>query len=438
AKGEKDAAPANGFGCYRAADYDELIDHPFELGTFTLAGFSACGVPHQVAISGRHDGDLKRLTADLRRICEWQIRFFGEPAPMSHYLFLINVVSEGYGGLEHRCSTALICSRDDLPYPGMKSVSERYRGFLGLCSHEYFHAWNVKRIKPAAFARYDLDVENYTTLLWAFEGFTSYYDDLALLRSGLIKPGEWLALLGKMMDKVRNLPGRHRQSLAESSFDAWIKFYRPDENTPNAVVSYYSKGALVALALDLTLRAGTDGKVSLDDLMRLLWQRHGLSGHPVGDDDLRLLAEELSGIDLREFFATAIDGTADLPWRRLLKRFALRLRRITSESAPSLGGRLVDDGRELRVAAVYENGALQRSGVSAGDVLLAIDGLRVTPSSIKRLLVRRRAGERVVMHVFRDDELRQFTVRLAPPARDTHQLRLKNRANAWRRAWLGK
>lgn len=438
AKDEQGAAPEHGFGVYRAADYDELIDHPCELGTFALAGFTACGVPHQVAISGRHDCDLGRLTTDLQRICEWQIRFFGEPAPMSHYIFLINAAGEGYGGLEHRRSTALLCARDDLPYPGMKGLPERYRNFLGLCSHEYFHTWNVKRIKPAAFAAYDLGVENYTTLLWAFEGFTSYYDDLALLRSGLIKPGEWLALLGKTMDKVLNLPGRHRQSLAESSFDAWTKFYRPDENTPNAVVSYYTKGALVALALDLTLRAGTDGRVTLDDLMRALWQRHGLSGQPVADDDIRRLAEQLSGLDLRGFFATAIDGTTDLPWRRLLKKFAVRMRRTASEPVPSLDGKLLDDGREVKLAAVYERGALQRAGLSAGDVLLAIDGLRVTPASIKRLLARRRAGEKIVVHAFRGDELRQFTVRLAPPARDTHQLRCQTRANALRQSWLGK
>ncbi len=183
---EKKSAKPHGFGLYAAANYDELIDHPVEMGTFTLATFKACGVPHEIVITGRHDCDLKRLTADLKKICEWQIRFFGEPAPMKKYVFLVTAVGDGYGGLEHRASTALLCSRDDLPYAGMKGLPERYRTFLGLCSHEYFHTWNVKRIKPAAFTPYDLDRENYTTLLWAFEGFTSYYDDLALLRSGVI------------------------------------------------------------------------------------------------------------------------------------------------------------------------------------------------------------------------------------------------------------
>lgn len=428
---------ADGFGVYYAADYDELIDHPCELGTFALASFSACGVPHAVAVSGGHDCDLTRLTADLQRLCEWQIRFFGEPAPMERYLFLVTALGDAYGGLEHRRSTALLCARDDLPYPGMKGTPERYRRFLGLCSHEYFHTWNVKRIKPAAFLPYDLGGENYTTLLWACEGFTSYYDDLCLLRCGLINSDEWLAMLGETMDKVLNFAGRKRQSLAEASFDAWIKFYRPDENAPNAQVSYYSKGALVALALDLTLRAGCDGRVSLDDLLRALWQEYGRKERPLGDDDIRQLAERLSGLDLRRFFATAIDGTADLPWRQLLKKFAVRLRCSVSETLPALGAQWSESGPEVKLSAVYDGGALQRAGLSVGDVLLAVDGLRISPTTLKLRLGRLRAGEKITLHAFCGDELRQFSVRLAAPARDRHQLRRRERANALRKAWLG-
>ncbi|HZF18510.1 MAG TPA: peptidase M61, partial [Burkholderiales bacterium] len=175
-----------GFGTYVTGDYDELIDHPVEMGEFSLARFRACGVPHDIVITGRYRADLARLQRDLKRLCEHHIRFIGEPAPMKRYVFLVTAVGEGYGGLEHRASMALLCSRDDLPREGETEVTERYRTFLGLASHEYFHSWNVKRIKPAAFAPYDLDRENYTTLLWAFEGITSYYDDLALVRCGLI------------------------------------------------------------------------------------------------------------------------------------------------------------------------------------------------------------------------------------------------------------
>ncbi|MEF8754047.1 MAG: PDZ domain-containing protein [Accumulibacter sp.] len=429
------AARRHGFGLYRASNYDELIDHPVEMGHFALAAFSACGIPHEVVISGRHDCDLDRLTADLQRICEWQIRLFGEPAPMPRYLFLVTAVGDGYGGLEHRSSTALLCARDSLPWPGMRGLPEAYRGLLGLCSHEYFHTWNVKRIKPAAFVPYNLDAENYTTLLWAFEGFTSYYDDLTLLRCGLIRRQEWLDIIGRTIDKVCNEPGRLRQTLAESSFDAWTKYYRPDENTPNAVVSYYAKGALVALALDLKLRAETAGRVTLDHLMRALWQRHGDTAG-VDDDDIRLLAEELSGLDLRAFFADAVHGTSDVDLARLLRPFAIRLRRQPAGRTPSLAVKTAGEGSELRLATVYDGGPAQAAGLAAGDLLLAIDGLRVTPANLERLLARHRAGDVLRLHVFRRDELMEFSLRLGDPARDRHHLQLLRKPNRLREEWL--
>ncbi|MDR2111810.1 MAG: PDZ domain-containing protein, partial [Candidatus Accumulibacter sp.] len=407
AAGEKRCARRHAFGLYRAENYDELIDHPVEMGSFTLIAFEACGIAHEIAVTGRHDCDPERLTADLRRVCEWQLRFFGEPAPMARYVFLVTVVGEAYGGLEHRASTALLCARNDLPYPGMKGLPEAYRTFLGLCSHEYFHAWNVKRIKPAAFTPYDLDRENYTTQLWAFEGITSYYDDLALLRSGVITLRDWLDLVSATIGKVMRVPGRLRQSLAESSFDAWSKFYRPDENTPNVVVSYYAKGALAALALDLTLRHGTRGRVSLDDVMRALWRRFGQTGIGVGDDDIRLIAEELSGLDLERFFARTIHGTRDIPLPRLLAPFGIRL---TWEKArtPALGVKIEEKGGGVRLATVYDGGPAQRAGLSAGDILVAVDGLRVTVKNIDTLLGRRQPGDTLAIHAFRRDELMRF------------------------------
>jgi predicted metalloprotease with PDZ domain len=215
----------------------------------------------------------------MKKICEAQIAFF-EPktrkAPMDRYVFMTMVVGEGYGGLEHRASTALICNRNDMPVKHNPEMSEGYKAFLGLCSHEYFHTWNVKRIKPAVFADYDLRQESYTSLLWLFEGFTSYYDDLMLVRSGLIDEAAYLKLVSKTINGVLRGSGRLKQSVAESSFDAWTKYYRQDENSPNAIVSYYTKGSLVALGLDLTIRAETAGKKSLDDVMRTvaaLWPR---------------------------------------------------------------------------------------------------------------------------------------------------------------------
>ena len=421
ARGEPGAAKRHGFGVYRAACYDELIDHPVEMGAFTLARFVACGVTHDIAITGRHDCDVERLTADLKRICAWQIRFFGEPAPMKRYVFLVTAVGEGYGGLEHRASIALLCSRNDLPYRGMRGVPEGYRTFLGLCSHEYFHTWNVKRIKPAAFVPYDFNRENYTTQLWAFEGITSYYDDLALLRSGVIDRNDWLELLAKTISNVQRTPGRSRQSLAESSFDAWSKFYRPDENTPNVVVSYYAKGALVALALDLTLRSKTANRVSLDDVMRELWRHHGQTGIGVGEDDLRCIAERLSGVDLRRFFADFVHGTRELPLKSLLAEFGIRLDWEAAKT-PSLGIKTVTEGDSIRLATVFDDGAAQAAGLASGDVLIALDGLRVTPASLERMLARYHPGDILKIHAFRRDELMEFSLRLTAPDRDTAQL----------------
>ncbi|MBC9071502.1 M61 family metallopeptidase [Thauera sp. CAU 1555] len=437
----KGAAKAYGFGLYRAADYDELIDHPVEMGRFTLASFEAAGVPHDVALTGRHDCDMDRLTTDLKRICEWQVALFGAPAPMDYYAFLTMIVGDGYGGLEHRASTALLASRADLPYPGMKAMSEGYRQFLGLCSHEYFHTWNVKRIKPAAFTPYDLAVENHTGLLWAFEGFTSYYDDLALVRSGVIGVDDYLGLLGKTISNVLRGPGRLRQSVAESSFDAWTKYYRQDENAPNAIVSYYAKGSLVALALDLQLRAASAGENSLDDVMRLLWQRHGQTGTGVPEDGIFAAVEDIGGKTLARWLRRAVEGTDDLPLARLLKPFGVAWSAEPASAAPWLGAKLAAGNGETRLANVYDGGPAQRAGLSAGDVLVALDGLKIGASGLDAMLARRQPGERIALHAFRRDELMCFELELAAAPADKIGLKPAAKAPAaaarLRRGWLG-
>jgi predicted metalloprotease with PDZ domain len=436
ARGEKHCARLHGFGLYRAANYDELIDHPVEMGRFSLARFAAGGVAHEIAITGQHDCDTDRLCADLQRVCAWQIGLFGETAPMRRYTFLVTAVGQGYGGLEHRASSALLCSRYDLPARGRQDISAGYRTFLGLCSHEYFHAWNVKRIRPAAFIHCDLNRENYTTLLWAFEGFTSYYDDLALLRSGVIELADWLEITAKTIGDVQRAPGRLRQTLAEASFDAWSKFYRPDENSPNAQVSYYAKGALLALALDLTLRRRTNGRVALDDVMRALWRQYGKTGRGVGDEDIRLIAEKLSGEDLKRFFAAGVHSTRELPLKKLLAPFGIALEWEKAKT-PALGVKTASVGEQIKLATVYDGGAAQAAGLAAEDILVAVDGLRVTPATLDQQLGRYRPGETLEVHAFRRDELMQFSVRLAPPADETARLVVKVRANRLRRQWLG-
>ncbi|SEG23687.1 M61 family metallopeptidase [Thauera chlorobenzoica] len=435
-----------GFGRFRAADYEELIDHPVEMGCFSNVSFDAGGVRHDLVLSGRHDCDLDRLGADLARICACQIELFGAPAPVSRYVFLVMVVGEGYGGLEHRASTALICSRADLPWTGMEGLSDGYKGFLGLCSHEYFHTWNVKRIKPAAFTPYELGRENYTRLLWAFEGFTSYYDDLVLVRSGVIGVEDYLELLGKTVSTVMRGSGRLRQSVAESSFDAWIKYYRQDENAPNAIVSYYAKGALIALALDLQLRAGSAGRCSLDAVMRLLWTRHGRSGVGVAEDGIFAAVREAGGprlgSRLARWLEAAVEGTGDLPLPRLLRDFGLVLEAAPAGKAPWLGLKLAAGEAEAKVANVFDGGPAQAAGIAAGDVLLALDGLKLSAKGLDGLLARRRAGERVAIHLFRRDELMQFELVLAPAPTDKYSLKLAPRAGAAARAlregWLGR
>jgi predicted metalloprotease with PDZ domain len=412
-----------GFGTYIAASYDELIDHPVEMGTFALETFKAHGVQHDIVITGRVPNlDMARLAIDLKKICETQIALF-EPktkrAPMQRYVFMTMAVGDGYGGLEHRASTALICSRADLPVKGQDTMSEGYRTYLGLCSHEYFHTWNVKRIKPAAFAPYDLRTEGYTSLLWLFEGFTSYYDDLVLVRSGVIDEAAYLKLVAKTVNGVLRGSGRTKQSVAESSFDAWVKYYRQDENAPNAIVSYYTKGSLVGLALDLTIREQTNGRKSLDDVMRTLWQRYGRDfyegkarGAGIGEDEVEQLFDEVTGLKLKRFFDRYVRGTEDLPFDKLFASFGVKMADERKDAKLSLGARTSKDGNDCKLANVYEGGPAHKAGLSAGDILVALDGVRVTHANLDAMLDRYRAGDKVTLHAFRRDELMAFNVRL--------------------------
>lgn len=456
-----------GFGTYRAASYQDLVDHPVEMGTFDLVEWSAGGVPHQMAITGRARVDKDRLANDLAAVCAEHVRLFHgteEAPPMKRYLFLTTALGDGYGGLEHKDSTALICKRDDLPKPSASGGSSKaepgdgYRGFLGLASHEYFHLWNVKRIKPAAFAPYRLDREGYTRLLWAMEGITSYYDDLALVRAGVISVESWLELLGRTATRVLKGSGRRKQSVAESSFDAWIKFYRPDENTPNAVVSYYTKGALVALALDLTIRAATNEQRSLDDLMRALWQRHGKDEIGIPEDGVEKIAAEIAGVNLTPFFDDYVRGTADVQLATLLLPYGIDEQLRPSEGDSDQGGKPGKKGRDemlqrgtlgvtlgggddgAHVANVHDHGAAQLAGLSAGDVVVAIDGLRASRSNLAKLTGERPPGTKVRIHAFRRDELQELDVVLKGPELDAafYSLRTDEAAATKRKAWLGR
>ena len=380
-----------GFGRYRAANYDELVDCPVEMGDFWTGSFTAGGIPHRFVVAGAPPSfDGARLLADTKAICEAAIGFWhsghagtraANPAPHASYLFMLNAVADGYGGLEHRNSTALICKRQDLPRKDASTaktdaatasgpvlaLSEGYTTLLGLISHEYFHTWNVKQLRPAEFATYDYSQENYTELLWFFEGFTSYYDELLLRRVGLIDDATYLKLLGKTVNQVLQTPGRKLQSVAQASFDAWVKYYRQDENTPNATVSYYTKGALVALCLDLMLRH--EGKGSLDDVMRGLWLR--CAGGPMAQTDLAAVLQTVAGRSYAKELARWVHGTAELPLQPLLEQHGVKVLKEPAALVQALGLR-VTERTGIQIKMVLRGGAAEQAGFAAGDEWLGL------------------------------------------------------------------
>ena len=370
-----------GFGTYVAANYDELVDCPVEMGAFWSGRFKACGIEHRFVVAGATPSfDGERLLRDSQKICETAIHFWHgkkhSATPHKNYVFMLNAVADGYGGLEHRNSTALICNRADLPRLDDAKQSEGYTTLLGLISHEYFHTWNVKRLRPAEFARYDYTQENYTQLLWFFEGFTSYYDDLLLRRAGLIDDAQYLKLLNKTINQVLQTPGREVHSVAQSSFEAWTKYYRQDANSPNLTVSYYTKGALVALCLDLTLRLHgvANHSVSLDDVMRALWLRCCTGKHnaTMTQADVLAVLQELTGRSWRAEINAWVHGTRDLPLDKLLASHGVAVHHDPAQLAQRLGLRVAED-HSVQIKTVLNGSAAHQAGLASGDEWLGVE-----------------------------------------------------------------
>ncbi len=449
------AAETYGFGTYRVADYAELIDHPVEIGALLIGEFEVDGIPHTIAVRGKASVDMARICSDLTTLCEQQMKLLGKPADLDRYLFLLLVLPDGYGGLEHRWSSSLVCSRNDLPRRGDSGVSKGYRKLLGLVSHEYFHLWNVTRMKPAVFTPYRLQAETHTGLLWVFEGITSYYDDLALVRSGLIGNESYLELLGQTITRVQRAGGRQRQSVEESSFDAWTKFYQQDANSPNFIVSYYTKGSLIACGLDLTLRRVTHGKYCLDDVMRECWSRYGESKTGMPERGLETVAHELSGMDLEDFFERYVRGTTDVPLDNLLLDCGIRLclraarnskdpggKPATENKPPPLwmGASLAMRGNRSVFNRVVAGGPAERAGLSTGDEIIALNDLKVSVGNFDRRLGEYHVGDEVVLRVFRRDELMSLPLVLEPAPEDTCYLVIDDEVSAAaegnRRSWL--
>ncbi|WP_339879883.1 PDZ domain-containing protein [Pseudidiomarina gelatinasegens] len=415
---QRDQGHRFGPGEFRVDSYESLIDYPVLMGPLDIHEFIAGGVKHALVFAGRHYGDVDRICRDLAAICEYQIELFGHEPPFKDYLFLTMVVGKGFGGLEHRNSTALVCSRKDLVLPGKQGNDSDYRTFLSLCSHEYFHSWNIKTLKPKTFIPYQLDQEHYTEQLWFYEGVTSYYDDYVLHQSGLIDSGAYLTLIGETMARVQRGAGIDRQTVTESSFHAWTKFYKQDENSPNSIVSYYAKGALIALCLDLTLRLESDHRVTLAQVMHDLWHRYGKTLEGTDDDTVQTFIQATYGIDVSGFLQQALYTTQPLPTIELLAKFGVTVKKDQSADDNSFGGKPAtarlpvalgakykasNNGLELLV--VFAGEAAQECGLSATDRIIAIDNLQITDSNIKEIFERYRPGDEVTVHAFRRDEL---------------------------------
>lgn len=410
----------------KADNYDQLIDSPFELAEQSRFSFDANGIPHEFVISGKHTTNMGRLEADIKKICQTEIDMFGS-APFQNYTFMTMATGNSYGGLEHCNSTSLITPRDDLPKADeAEEPSKDYQRFLGLCSHEYFHSWLVKFIRPENFANYDLHKEGYTSLLWIFEGFTSYYDDLILLRSGVISQKSYLDLLKAQLDRYLQNPGRLIQSVSESSFDAWIKFYRQDENSNNAGTSYYNKGSLVALCLDLGLRLRGS---NLDALMRRLYE-NTQQGIQVNERTIFELCNELTGDNWIEQINHLINTTDELPLDQLFPEFGLSYT-LKNDKALAFGLKVVDKAEGVVVQQVRRDSAAAQAGLSANDVILAINGVK---ASEKLLAKYAKQQGTFTVYAFRRDELLQFELQAGESELTTVELKVEDQQKVDR--WL--
>ncbi|UOH17374.1 M61 family peptidase [Acinetobacter sp. NyZ410] len=410
----------------KANNYAQLIDAPFELADQTRFSFEANGIPHEFVVSGQHTMNAARMKQDLEKICSTEISMFGS-APFENYTFMTMATGNSYGGLEHPNSTSLISPRDDFPKANEPvEPSTDYQRFLGLCSHEYFHSWLVKFIRPENFANYDLDQEGYTSLLWIFEGFTSYYDDLILYRSGVISQASYLKLLKGQIDRYLQNPGRFIQSVSESSFDAWIKFYRQDENSNNAGTSYYNKGCLVALSLDLGLRLRGS---SLDALMRRLYE-NTQKGMQVNERTIVELCNELTGDNWIEQINHLINTTDELPLDQLFPEFGLSYS-LQNEKALPFGLKVAEKAEGVIIQQARRDGVGAKAGLSANDVIIAIDGLKASEKLLNQYA--KQQGQFTV-YAFRRDEFLQFELQGGEVALTTVELTVLDQAKAEK--WL--
>ncbi len=434
-------------GQFEAPNYEALIDYPLLLGELDIHEFIAGGIKHSFVTAGRNFADAQRICGDLARICEHQINLFDKQVPFDNYLFLTIVVGSGFGGLEHRNSTALVCSRKDLVSPNSPAaIDANYRTFLSLCSHEYFHSWNIKTLKPREFLPYQLDSENYTRQLWFYEGITSYFDDYIVHQAGLIDAKTYLELLGMTLARVYRGSGVDRQTVGDSSLQAWNRFYKQDENAPNAIVSYYAKGALIALCLDLMIRQETRNELSLAQVMAKYWAAFGRELRGTSETSFSEFLAEHYQLHVGAFIDRAVNTTEDLPVESLLQHVGITIERsapqddssiagkVASEPLPvALGAKLKASSAGLEVQVVYADEAAHEAGLSAQDRIIAIDNLQATDSSMREIFSRYQPGDRVTVHAFRRDQLLALELRWQAPKQTNFVLTVAEpqRAQNW-------
>jgi len=392
--------------CFYAPDFDTLYDSPFEVGNQHVFSFTAARVLHEVAMYGGGMYHEETLTADFTRIIEEETVIFGEN-PNKRYVFIVHNFNQGSGGLEHGNSTVLGVSR------AAYATEKTYQDFLGLVSHEYFHLWNVKRLRPEALGPLDYQQENYTTSLWVAEGFTAYYDNLILRRAGLISVENYLKLIAADIINIENLPGRKTQTVTEASFDTWIKFYRPNENSPNSTVSYYVKGSLIALCIDLLIIHETNAARSLDDVMKRMYEQfYKTENRGYTEAEFKMVLEDVAGTSLNHIYEHYINGLEELDYNHYLGYAGLRLRICPPEikPLPTTGFTAVLNAGKLLVTQVERDTAAWIEGVNVNDELLAINGNRIV--DLEKSLQFQLPGDTIDLTLVRDGRLLQIPLTL--------------------------
>ncbi|KIO77711.1 peptidase M61 [Pedobacter lusitanus] len=390
---------------YTAKNYDILFDSPIEVGNQDVFEFTAAGVKHEVAMYGGGNYNAERLKTDMAKVIEQATAIYGEN-PNKHYTFIVHNFQRGGGGLEHLNSTVLGASRDAY------ATEKGYKGFLGLVAHEYHHLWNVKRLRPVALGPFDYENENYTTDLWIAEGFTAYYENKLMLRAGLISKEEFIETLTKSMSDVINTRGGYVQSAAMSSFDAWIKYYRPDENSKNSSISYYSKGEIVGMLMDLEIAHATQGKSSLDQVMKAMYEQCKIKGRGYTDAEFKTMVEKISGISFTGFWAKYVNGTEPVEYEKYLGYAGIKVKDEGQKEAYLGIATKVTEGH-LLISAVSRNSAAWVDGLNVDDELIGVEGAYAQPAVEKMpVMQQKKIGDAVRFQIRRDGLDKEISVKL--------------------------